>query len=214
MNTSSLSWLHLLKVCLDLRLSIHVIFAKTFSQGWTQCLAFIRVIPVAAGCFPLGVVFGLLFYIVQSHCYVFLYREDPKEVSWCPSCTGVMGLISSQGQRPSYRPRKDNVLVFWQYPAGESFCHPVPVHPPLNCHVPLSLEGSAGPSADSAPFCWRTLLSASLSCLVIQSLSCLLNFSAVYIYSSQENYKQGVWHKLYYTCSLSSPPPTASTKPN
>lgn len=53
----------------------------------------------------------------------------------------------------------------------------------------------------------ESLLSASLSCLAIQSLPCLPNFSAVYIYSSQENYKQGVWHTLYYTCSLPSPPP-------
>jgi hypothetical protein len=42
--------------------------------------------------------------------------------------------------------------------------------------------------------------SASLMYPGIQSFSYLLNFSAVYIYSSQENYKQGVWHKLYYTC--------------
>lgn len=55
-------------------------------------------------------------------------------------------------------------------------------------------------------------LFVSLGRLVIPSLSCLLNSSGVDIYSSQENYKQGVWHKLYYSCSPPLPAPPSPNK--
>lgn len=101
------------------------------------------------------------------------------------------------------------------------FCHPNPAHPspsksviplPLQSHHPRPLRAPVPPplldSVDSTP-------SDSLTCLVIPSFSCLLNFSGVYIYSLQENYKQGVWHKLYYTCSpFPLPHPHNPTKPN
>lgn len=87
------------------------------------------------------------------------------------------------------------------------FCHPGPVHPSMSTPHPSSCKKPLWTKAPGlSPLLDQRKLTASLSCLVIQSLSCLLNFSGVHIYPSQENYKQGVWHEFYYTCSLSPLP--------